>query len=574
MKQLKVGTRLALGFGLVLVMLLAVIVLGIEKLGALNDGTKLMATEAHPKVVVAQNLADRVNRTARTVRDLLLLDEPEANRKNLAALATSRKETDEMFVQLDKLVRSETGRKNVAAYRAAYAQYIGAVDQVLKLHAGGEREAAVAHLLGPGRKLQSAVFIASNEVIEHQGGIMQATYEAAEQTYGAGRNAMLVLGALALLGGAVAGALITRGLLRQLGGEPGYAARVAGEIAAGNLAVEVDTRAHDRSSLLYAIRSMRDSLAGIVSQVRSGTDAIATASSEISAGNQDLSSRTEEQASSLEETASSMEELTSTVRQNADNARQANQLTEAASSVALRGGEVVAQVVQTMGAINDSSRRVVDIIGVIDGIAFQTNILALNAAVEAARAGEQGRGFAVVASEVRNLAQRSASAAKEIKALIGDSVERVDAGSALVAQAGATMQEVVESVRRVTDVVAEISAATSEQSEGIEQVNDAIAQMDQVTQQNSALVEEAAAAAEAMQDQAARLNALVAVFRLAEGQGASAAPATRMVSAPPVRAVAPVVVAKRTPSRSAPASAPAAGQRKEPVIAGSDWEEF
>jgi len=567
MKQLKVGTRLALGFALVLVMLLAVIVLGIARLGALNDGTRMMALDAYPKVVVAQDLADRVNRTARTVRDLLLLDEPEANKKNLAALATSRREADEMFAQLDKLIVSENGVKNLRTYRAAYAQYIGAIDEVLKLHAAGEREAAVALLLGPARKLQSAVFIASNEVIEHQGGTMQATYEEAEATYGAARNAMLALGALALLGGAVAATLITRTLLRQLGGEPAYAAQVAGEIAAGNLAVAIETRAGDRASLLYAIRGMRDSLAAIVGQVRSGTDAIAVSSSEINAGNQDLSRRTEQQASSLEETASSMEELTSTVRQNADNARQANQLTAAASSVAVRGGEVVAQVVETMGAINDSSRRVVDIIGVIDGIAFQTNILALNAAVEAARAGEQGRGFAVVASEVRSLAQRSAAAAREIKGLIGDSVERVDAGSVLVAQAGATMQEVVESVRRVSDVVAEISAATSEQGEGIEQVNGAIAQMDQVTQQNSALVEEAAAAAEAMQDQAARLNALVAVFRLGEGQGVQAA-----APAAPARAVAPVLT-KAAP-RKPGATPPAAAQRKEPVVAGSDWEAF
>ncbi|XYJ09885.1 methyl-accepting chemotaxis protein [Telluria sp. B2] len=574
MKQLKVGTRLGLGFALVLAMLLAVIVFGIAKLGALNEGTRVMALEAYPKVVVAQNLADRVNRTARTLRDLLLLDEPAANKKNLATLATSRKETDEMFAQLDKQIVSEYGVKKLRVYKAAYAQYIDAVDQVLRLHAAGEREAAVALLLGPARKLQSAVFIASNEVIEHQGDTMQATYEAAEASYALGRNAMLVLGALALLGGAVAGTLITRSLLRQLGGEPGYAAQVAGEIAAGNLAVAIETRANDRSSLLYAIRGMRDSLAGIVSQVRSGTDAIALASGEINAGNQDLSSRTEQQASSLEETASSMEELTSTVRQNADNARQAHQLTAAASGVALRGGEVVAQVVETMGAINVSSRRVVDIIGVIDGIAFQTNILALNAAVEAARAGEQGRGFAVVASEVRNLAQRSAAAAKEIKLLIGDSVERVDAGSALVAQAGATMQEVVESVRRVSDVVAEISAATAEQSEGIEQVNGAIAQMDQVTQQNSALVEEAAAAAESMQEQAGRLHALVAVFRLAEGQGApAAAPVPARTAATPVRALAPVV-AKPAPRQPAATGPQSAAQRKEPVTAGNDWEEF
>ena len=271
-----------------------------------------------------------------------------------------------------------------------------------------------------------------------------------------------------------------------------------------------------------SVEFMRTSLVGIVGNVRRGTDTIATASGQIAAGNQDLSSRTEEQASSLEETAASMEELTSTVKQNADNARQANQLAVSASNVAVRGGAVVAQVVQTMGAINTSSRKIVDIIGVIDGIAFQTNILALNAAVEAARAGEQGRGFAVVAAEVRNLAQRSAAAAKEIKTLIGDSVEKVEEGSKQVAQAGQTMDEIVGSVRRVTDIMAEIEAASREQTQGIEQINQAIGQMDQVTQQNAALVEEAAAATQSLQEQAGGLSQVVSVFRLGSEDGKSA----------------------------------------------------
>jgi methyl-accepting chemotaxis protein len=266
--------------------------------------------------------------------------------------------------------------------------------------------------------------------------------------------------------------------------------------------------------LLHALDEMSQGLVRIVTEVRQGTDAIATASGEIASGNLDLSSRTEQQASSLEETASSMEELTSTVKQNAENARQANQLAASASDVAQRGGAVVSDVVETMASIDASSRKIVDIIGVIDGIAFQTNILALNAAVEAARAGEQGRGFAVVASEVRNLAQRSASAAKEIKALIDDSVGKVAAGSRLVGQAGSTMDEVVASIRRLTDIVAEISHASSEQTHGIEQINDAITQMDHVTQQNAALVEQAAAAADAMQGQAARLARAVSTFKL------------------------------------------------------------
>ena len=322
-------------------------------------------------------------------------------------------------------------------------------------------------------------------------------------------SALVLAAALFALGWA-----ISRGLLKQLGGEPMVTAGIAHRIAKGDLAVRIDLKRGDQASLLHAVQAMRDSLAKVVGEVRHGTDAIATASGQIAAGNQDLSSRTEEQASSLEQTAASMEELTSTVKQNADNARQANQLAASASEVAVRGGGVVSQVVETMGSINSSSRKIVDIIAVIDGIAFQTNILALNAAVEAARAGEQGRGFAVVAAEVRNLAQRSAAAAKEVKGLIDDSVGKVEAGSQKVAEAGQTMDEIVASVRRVTDIMGEITAASQEQTTGIEQINQAITQMDQVTQQNAALVEEAAAAAAALQDQAGSLSQLVGVFRL------------------------------------------------------------
>ena len=376
--------------------------------------------------------------------------------------------------------------------------------------------------------------------------------------------------ALVVALGSVCAWLITRSITAPLQA----AVKVAETVAAGDLRTHFGTAASDEiGDLMRALHGMNEALRKVVSEVQTGTNAIATASGEIAAGNQDLSARTEQQASSLEETASSMEELTSTVKQNADNARQANQMAVAASGVAERGGSIVSQVVDTMGAIDTASTKIVDIIGVIDGIAFQTNILALNAAVEAARAGEQGRGFAVVATEVRSLAQRSAAAAREIKTLIGDSVEQVNNGTRLVQQAGSTMGEVVDSVRRVTDIMAEITAASAEQSMGIDQVNQAIAQMDQVTQQNAALVEEAAAAAESMQDQAARLAQVAAGFQLDH----------MTVAAPPAHRARPAAshLAHKPPPRkplarpqgAAPGTPPV---RQSPTHTASeqDWEEF
>jgi methyl-accepting chemotaxis protein len=391
-------------------------------------------------------------------------------------------------------------------------------------------------------------------------------------------NIVIIGGVIGVLIGLFVAYWITRNLLTQLGGEPAYATEIVGKIASGDLIVDVTVDSRNRTSLLYAMKTMRDSLVKIVTEVRSGTETIATSSSEIASGNHDLSSRTEQQASSLEETAASMEELTSTVKQNAENAQQANQMAVAASGVAVKGGAVVARVVDTMESINDSARKIVDIIGVIDGIAFQTNILALNAAVEAARAGEQGRGFAVVASEVRSLAQRSAAAAKEIKTLIGDSVEKVDAGSKLVAEAGATMDEIVDSVKRVTDIMSEIMAATQEQSAGIEQVNQAISQMDQVTQQNAALVEQAAAASESMQDQASNLAKAVSVFQLDSRQAtapAIAAQARRKPTASRVVNPPPALTTPKPQSAIAAAAQPSRPGSDVKLIAGNDdWEQF
>ncbi|MBU1396569.1 MAG: chemotaxis protein [Gammaproteobacteria bacterium] len=377
----------------------------------------------------------------------------------------------------------------------------------------------------------------------------------------------LVLVLVALVAASTIVFWLVRHIMKQLGGEPAYAVEIARAISGGDFSRSVALEKGDTSSLLYAINAMRGNLIATIGDIRHATETIATASTQIAAGNLDLSSRTEEQASSLEQTASSMEELTSTVKQNADNARQANQLVVSTADVAVKGGQVVNQVVDTMGSIKESSRKIADIIGVIDGIAFQTNILALNAAVEAARAGEQGRGFAVVAAEVRNLAQRSAGAAKEIKGLIEDSVGKVDAGGKLVDEAGKTMDEIVTSVKRVTDIMSEIAAASQEQSAGIEQVNQAITQMDDVTQQNAALVEEAAAAAESLQDQAAKLAEAVSVFKLEGG-----------VYRPQVERPSPGNRAAAMP-KSAPRAAPARaiGSPKMLAVAGGgneEWESF
>ncbi|OBV41524.1 methyl-accepting chemotaxis protein [Janthinobacterium psychrotolerans] len=394
-------------------------------------------------------------------------------------------------------------------------------------------------------------------------------YEASQSSYNtqvAMAMAGLVIGLLLIV---ISSVLLLRAIFRPLD----QALRHFDAISDGNLANDIVIERHDEmGALLSGLKQMQERLSTTVRGVRDGSGAIATASNEIASGNLDLSSRTEQQASSLEETASSLEELTSTVKQNSDNARQANQLAVSASDVAVKGGALVAQVVATMGTISDSSKKIADIIGVIDGIAFQTNILALNAAVEAARAGEQGRGFAVVATEVRNLAHRSASAAKDIKQLIEASVQNVDEGSTLVSQTGTTMEEIVSSIRRVTDIMGEISAAGREQELGIGQINQAVAEMDTVTQQNAALVEEAAAASESMQDQAAALAEMVSRFKLDASHSAPAVqPALRK---PAVAAARPAVAARPSLKLATPAAAARPRAAKPAADNGGEWEEF
>jgi len=418
-------------------------------------------------------------------------------------------------------------------------------------------------LQGPMRETYPPVRAGAEALVKLQLDVAKDEFEAAESRFSTVRNISIFV----IVSGVLLAVMIGFWLVRAISRPLNEAVRIAESVAAGDLTQNIEVHSQDETGkLMQAMKNMNASLVNIVGQVRTGTETIATASSQIAAGNLDLSSRTEEQASSLEETASSMEELTSTVRQNAENARQANQLVVSTADIAVKGGQVVGQVVDTMASIKDSSRKIADIIGVIDGIAFQTNILALNAAVEAARAGEQGRGFAVVASEVRNLAQRSASAAKEIKTLIEDSVGKVDAGGKLVDEAGKTMDEIVSSVKRVTDIMSEIAAASQEQSSGIEQVNQAITQMDDATQQNAALVEEAAAAAESLQDQASKLAEAVSVFKL---DGMNSQRAELPVLSDRVRAL-PKVKPKAAP-------APAARPKKLAVAGGNggeDWEEF
>jgi methyl-accepting chemotaxis protein len=445
--------------------------------------------------------------------------------------------------------------------------------RVLTLIEGGDAAALEAYVRTELDPTVDPLIEALNRLLDLQVAVARQTYESvAAETVGAERRSVAVL-LLALIIGVALAWIITRRITRALGAEPGTVKDKLAAMTRGELDHAFELRANDRDSVMATLAAMGESLARVVSDVRSGSEAVSTAAREIAAGNDDLSQRTQEQASSLEETAASMEEMTSTVHNNAENASQASQLAAMARQEAERGGEVAGKAVEAMSAISQSSREIANIIGVIDEIAFQTNLLALNAAVEAARAGEQGRGFAVVAGEVRTLAQRSATAAKEIKTLIATSTDKVTQGTALVDESGRTLANIVEAVKRVNDIVGEIAAANREQSTGIEQVNKSVMSMDEVTQQNAALVEEAAAASRTLQDQAETLTAKVAYFRLRDGDNVRAPARTHAVPATRVAAPAPKAGparAARAPAFRAPAPAPAPAH----ATASSEWTEF
>ncbi len=557
---MKVGTRLTIGFSLLLLLLAIATGIGLIRMGQIEQRLEKIVNINNVELNYVLEMRLSVYDRMVAMRNVMLMTDVNEMRVEDDRFKNNALKYDSAESGLRSLIAA-TGDNNkeqqiaLEAVSALRTIALPLFAKATELGMQNKNDEARVVLFEEVRPAQRKWLEAIGKLIDFERKQNEAAVQNAAQEYASARILMLVFVAVALLVGIVAAVTITRALMRQLGGEPGYAADVVNRIAAGDLTVQMALRPGDNSSLLFAMDHMRTNLNGIVGQVRQGTDTIATASAEIASGNLDLSSRTEQQASALEETASSLEELTATVRQNADNARQANVLALSASDIAVKGGSVVSQVITTMSAINDSSKKIADIISVIDGIAFQTNILALNAAVEAARAGEQGRGFAVVATEVRSLAHRSAAAAKEIKLLIDDSVANVDNGTKLVDAAGQTMGEIVGSVKRVTDIIGEITSASQEQTAGIEQINQAVAQMDEVTQQNAALVEQAAAAAQSLQEQAASLSEVVSVFQVSSG---SAVVPKKMVAT----------------AKPAPRSAPKA--LTNPVRGGTtnDWEEF
>ncbi|WP_288412108.1 methyl-accepting chemotaxis protein [uncultured Herbaspirillum sp.] len=519
MGKLKVVTRLALGFGLILVFLLGISALGFYGMSRVNDALTDITRVNNAEIKLASALRNALSQRAIAIRNIALLEDEASMQVEAQTLARQEKLYADAYTALEKMFATEAGttereHKLLAQVKADENATVPLMAKALQLGLENKPAEAVKVLISEVRPKQQAWIKSLTELSEFEDQLNDEAAVSARSTYEWLRTLMLTSVALALLVGIVAAVTIARSILRQLGAEPSEAQSIAREIASGDLTATVRVRAGDGSSLMASIEQMRYQLNVIAYGIKSAAETISVASGQIAQGNFDLSQRTEEQAASLEETAASMEELTTTVRQNTDHAAEALRLSGGAAQTATSGSAAFDRVVSTMDKISASSGKMADIIGVIEGIAFQTNILALNAAVEAARAGEQGRGFAVVASEVRSLAQRSAVASKEIKDLIGESMSHVNAGSELVANAGHQMSEIVASVQRFGEIMNNIATASQEQGSGIEQINTAIVQMDQVTQQNAALVEEASAAAQSLSQQASGLLKVVSIFKI------------------------------------------------------------
>ena len=560
--RLKIGQRLIAGFATVLTLAIVVGAFAVSRLSQVNANTTDLATNWLPATRMLGDFRNQMTALRRQEAASIIAATADGVARQVKLSGEAKAQATESWKAYMTTVDLPDERALAREIEADRDRYYAALDKTFATDytAPDAHDKVVAIYMGESKAAFDAMSDAIARDVAFQSKGADGAYKTSQEIFTNARLAIIGLLAIAVLAGALMAFVISRSIVRPLES----AVKVAELVAEGNLTSNIDVTGRDEvSQLLRALRRMNDSLVNIVSRVRNSSDSIATGSSQIAAGNTDLSQRTEEQASNLQQTAASMEELTATVKQNADTARAATQIASSATAAAAEGGRVVGQVVSTMEEITSSSRKIVDIIGVIDGIAFQTNILALNAAVEAARAGEQGRGFAVVATEVRNLAGRSADAAKEIKSLITASVQRVERGTQLADQAGDTMTEVVNSIRLVTDIMGEISAASSEQSAGVAQVGQAVSQMDQATQQNAALVEEGAAAAESLKVQARQLVDAVAVFKLASGTEAIA-PSSYATSTPPVR-----TIERRGPNRATNIAPPNFGKRAAPATAAT-----
>jgi len=576
--NLKIGPRLGLGFGVVLVLMVIVAGLGFSRMQQVQERLEDVTSGTMVKIKLANTMRDSVRAAADSVRNLALLIDENPVEVDMQRIVAERKKYDDAAAAMAKLANSDAGKALLTKIGEARQRSVPIIDKILALAKDQKNAEGTAVWRDELKPEEGKWLTMLEEMVQLQdSGAANAAIDARSAYQNTARTLLgLTLASIAL-------SVVTAiWIIRAIVGPLMRAVTVTNAVAAGDLSMDIEAEGDtETAQLLFALRGMKDHLAGIVGGVRHNADKVASASTEIAQGNNELSARTEQQASALEETSASMEELNSTLKQNADNARQANELALNASSVALKGGEVVGEVVGTMKGINESSKQIADIISVIDAIAFQTNILALNAAVEAARAGEQGRGFAVVASEVRNLAQRSAAAAKEIKSLITASVERVEKGSRLVDQAGVTMQEIVGSIKHVAEIISEISSSSVEQNAGVGQISQAVMEMDHTTQQNAALVEESAAAAESLKMQARQLVDAVAVFNLG---------ATFAMKTPPLHVPSTSAARASPKTKSATASGHVAAttakrvaaptKPRAPIIAHApagktdDWEEF